>query len=123
MRYLRGPGRPLSRASRVPIGPGGPIDVAPVASVAPIFIWSTRLPDPKLPVIRATIVASRALGPASPRRDRTRAAAVSGPRGRCDYCTSGREGLCAEARFTGYRSTGLRGPRSPTRYVLPLPGL
>ena len=44
--------------------------------------------------------------------------------GRCSYCTSGRENLCAEARFTGYDRDGGYADRIvvDAGFALPLPG-
>jgi propanol-preferring alcohol dehydrogenase len=44
--------------------------------------------------------------------------------GHCDYCRSGRENLCAQARFTGWQLDGGYADHliADARYCLPLPG-
>jgi propanol-preferring alcohol dehydrogenase len=87
-----------------------------------------ELPDPKVPVIPGHEIVGRvaALGPG-----------VTGPAigtrvgvpwlgatcGRCVYCLSGRENLCAEARYTGYQIDGgyADSATADARFVLPIP--
>jgi propanol-preferring alcohol dehydrogenase len=49
---------------------------------------------------------------------------LAGTCGRCDFCRTGRENLCHEARFTGWDRDGGFGQTvvADDRFVLPLPG-
>jgi propanol-preferring alcohol dehydrogenase len=87
-----------------------------------------ELADPKLPVIPGHEIVGRVAvhGPGV-------SAPAIGTRvgvpwlgftcGHCRYCTSGRENLCAEARFTGYQLDGGYADYAiaDARFVLPLP--
>jgi propanol-preferring alcohol dehydrogenase len=87
-----------------------------------------ELPDPKVPVIPGHEI----VGTVIARGDRVAAPAL-GTRvgvpwlghtcGRCGYCVSGRENLCADARFTGYQVDGGYAEYAVVEaaYVLPLP--
>ncbi len=69
------------------------------------------LPRAKLPLIPGHMAVGRveqvgASVHALARGARVGIAWLRGTCGRCRYCTSGRENLCAEARFTGYHDDG-----------------
>jgi propanol-preferring alcohol dehydrogenase len=87
-----------------------------------------ELPDPKVPVIPGheivgTVIA-RGAGVAEPAIGaRVGVPWLAGTCGHCDYCGSGRENLCADARFTGYQQDGgyAEYAVAEAAYVLPLP--
>ncbi len=87
-----------------------------------------ELPDPKIPVIPGHEIVGRVVA----RGEGVRAPAIGarvgvpwlgGACGRCGYCTSGRENLCADARFTGYQIDGgyAEYVLADARYVFALP--
>jgi propanol-preferring alcohol dehydrogenase len=55
--------------------------------------------------------------------DRVGIAWLQGTCERCEFCTSGRENLCAKARFTGYQLDGGYAEYAvvPTRFAYPIP--
>ena len=70
-----------------------------------------ELPDPKLPVIPGHEIVGTvvACGPGVTEHSigaRVGVPWLGGSCGRCTFCTSGRENLCGEARFTGYQLDG-----------------
>ena len=70
-----------------------------------------ELPDPKLPVIPGHEIVGTvvACGPGVTEHGigaRVGAPWLGGSCGHCIFCMSGRENLCSEARFTGYRLDG-----------------
>jgi len=127
-----GPRRPLSARTlaRPEPGPGQVrIDVAACGVCrTDLHLVDGELPDPKLPVIPGHEIVGRvaALGPgvsAPAIGTRVGVPWLGATCGRCDYCTSGHENLCAEARFTGYQIDGGYADCAiaDARYVLPLP--
>lgn len=87
-----------------------------------------ELPDPKLPVIPGheivgTVVARGAAVAAPALGARVGVPWLAHTCGCCDYCGSGRENLCGEARFTGYQQDGgyAEYAVAEAAYVLPLP--
>ena len=87
-----------------------------------------ELPDPKIPVIPGheivgTITAHGpgVTGPAI--GTRVGVPWLGGSCGHCGYCATGRENLCADARFTGYQRDGgyAEYAVADARYVFPLP--
>jgi len=127
-----GPRRPLVLRSlpRRDPGPGEVrVDVAACGVCrTDLHLVDGELPEPKAPVIPGHEIVGRiaALG-----------AGVAGPAigtrvgipwlgtacGHCKYCRSGRENLCADARFTGYQVDGgyADSAIADARFVLPLP--
>src|SRR5215468_6666635 len=70
-----------------------------------------ELPDPRLPVIPGheivgTVVASGEGVDKRREGERVGVPWLGSACGRCDYCRTGRENLCAGARFTGYQLDG-----------------
>ena len=87
------------------------------------------LAGPRLPVVPGHEVVGRvaALGPGVDRfreGERVGIPWLGWTCGACRYCTSGRENLCPEARFTGYTLDGGYGEYciADARYCLPLAG-
>jgi propanol-preferring alcohol dehydrogenase len=86
------------------------------------------LPDPKLPLVLGHQVVGvvDALGVGVERPavgERVGVPWLGWTDGSCRYCTSGRENLCPNARFTGYQLDGGYAERmvADARYCLPLP--
>src|SRR5262245_12017704 len=110
-----GPRRPLAARTlaRPEPGPGQVrIDVAArgVRRPDPHLVVGAP-PDPKQPVIPGHEIVGRvsAHGPgvsAPAVGTRVGVPWLGSTCGRCAYCTSGRENLCAQARFTGYQIDG-----------------
>jgi propanol-preferring alcohol dehydrogenase len=70
-----------------------------------------ELPDPKLPVIPGHEIVGTVVACGSAVTEHSVGARVGvpwlgGSCGHCAFCTSGRENLCGEARFTGYQLDG-----------------
>jgi alcohol dehydrogenase, propanol-preferring len=70
-----------------------------------------ELPEPKLPIVPGHEIVGEvvACGPgvtAHAVGSRVGVPWLGGACGHCGYCTTGRENLCAEARFTGYQLDG-----------------
>ena len=87
------------------------------------------LTEPRLPVVPGHEVVGRvaALGAGAERfreGERVGVPWLGWTCGACRYCRSGRENLCADARFTGYTLDGGYGDYciADARYCLPLPG-
>jgi propanol-preferring alcohol dehydrogenase len=87
-----------------------------------------ELPEPKLPVVPGHQVVGRVekAGPGSERfapGDRVGVPWLGWSCGECAYCHSGRENLCARARFTGYQLDGGYAERmvADERYCFPIP--
>jgi len=69
------------------------------------------LHDPKLPLVLGHEIVGRVIARGAQAGDFRAGERVGVPWlgwtcGRCDFCTSGRENLCAQARFTGYQIDG-----------------
>jgi alcohol dehydrogenase, propanol-preferring len=93
-----------------------------------LHVADGELPDPKLPLVPGheivgTVVArgERVESPAV--GDRVGVPWLGWTCGECAYCRSGRENLCARARFTGYQIDGgyAEYTVADARYVFPLP--
>jgi propanol-preferring alcohol dehydrogenase len=128
---LDAPGQPL-RAVNLPMPTPGPDDVvlrveACAVCRTDLHVVDGELPEPKLPLIPGhEIVGTVVAGGA-------RATLRAGIRvgvpwlgntcGACAYCRSGRENLCAAARFTGYRLDGgyAEYARADARFCFPIP--
>ena len=127
-----GPGRPLVARTlpRPEPGPGEVrIDVAACGVCrTDLHLVDGELPDPRLPVIPGHEIVGRiaALGPGVTSfalGTRVGVPWLGATCGQCGYCTSGRENLCADARFTGYQIDGgyADSALADARFVLPLP--
>jgi alcohol dehydrogenase, propanol-preferring len=93
-----------------------------------LHVVDGELPDPKLPLVLGHEIVGTVVG----RGERVESVA-EGDRvgvpwlgwtcGECPYCRSGRENLCARARFTGYQIDGGYAEYTVAdgRYVFPLP--
>src|SRR5881394_755230 len=93
-----------------------------------LHVVDGELPDPKLPlVVGHQIVGTvAALGEGAERHalgDRVGVPWLGATDGTCRYCTSGRENLCDNARFTGYQLDGGYAERvvAAERFCFPLP--
>ena len=109
--------------------PGQPLDVSDVSLPAPgpgqvrirvgacgvcrtdLHVFDGELKHPKLPLVLGHEIVGRidALGPGANRfrvGDRVGVPWLGWTCGTCDFCRSGRENLCAQARFTGYQIDG-----------------
>jgi alcohol dehydrogenase, propanol-preferring len=76
-----------------------------------LHVVDGELPDPKLPLVPGHQIVGRVaeLGRGVDRHavgDRVGVPWLGGTDGTCRYCTSGRENLCDNARFTGYQLDG-----------------
>jgi propanol-preferring alcohol dehydrogenase len=76
-----------------------------------LHIFDGELENPKLPLVLGHQIVGKvvALGPGASRLsvgDRVGLGWLASSCGRCRYCTSGRENLCAEAKYTGYQVDG-----------------
>ncbi|HTP49146.1 MAG TPA: zinc-dependent alcohol dehydrogenase family protein [Anaeromyxobacteraceae bacterium] len=125
-------GRPL-RAREVPDplpGPGQVLVQVTACGVCrtDLHVVDGELPDPKLPVTPGHEVVGRVVeaGPGARRfraGDRVGIPWLGSACGECAFCRSGRENLCARARFTGYQIDGGYADRAlaDERFALPLP--
>lgn len=128
-----GAGRPLALRTLPRPEPGpGQVQIAVRACGVcrtDLHLVDGELPHPKVPVIPGheivgTVMAhgpgvdTPALG------TRVGVPWLGGSCGRCRYCASGRENLCAEALYTGYQLDGgyAEYAVADARYVFPLPG-
>jgi alcohol dehydrogenase, propanol-preferring len=126
------PGRALRLVERerpVP-GPGQVLLAVRACGVCrtDLHLVDGELPDPRLPVIpgHEIVGAIAACGPGvSDRRvgERVGVPWLGGACGHCGYCNTGRENLCAEARFTGYQLDGgyAEYAVADSRFCFPLP--
>jgi propanol-preferring alcohol dehydrogenase len=76
-----------------------------------LHVVDGELPEPKLPLIPGHEIVGKvaAVGPGARRfspGDRVGIPWLGWTCGKCGYCMTGRENLCAEARFTGYTRDG-----------------
>ncbi len=127
-----GPGRPLV-ARTLPLREPGPGQVRIEVTACGVcrtdlHLVDGELPNPSLPVIPGHEIVGRvaALGPGVTSLavgTRVGVPWLGATCGRCRYCTSGRENLCADARFTGYQIDGgyADSAIADARFVLPLP--
>ena len=112
---LETPRRPLQlvdRARPTP-GPGQVLIETRTCGVCrtDLHLVDGELPDPRLPVIPGheivgTVVACGAGVETTREGERVGVPWLGSVCGQCEYCRTGRENLCAEARFTGYQLDG-----------------
>jgi propanol-preferring alcohol dehydrogenase len=112
---LEAAGQPL-RLAEVPRpepGPGQLLVQVEACAVCrtDLHVVDGELPHPRLPLIPGHEIVGRVVSPGPGVRDVEAGARVGIPWlgwtcGTCDYCRSGRENLCPEARFTGYQLDG-----------------
>ncbi len=93
-----------------------------------LHILDGELPRPKLPLVLGHEVVGRVLARGAAVEHLAVGQRVGVPwlgwtDGTCDYCRSGRENLCPQARFTGYQLDGGYAERTvaDARYCFPLP--
>ena len=112
---LAAPGQPLRESELRPPEPGPGEVVVSVAACGvcrtDLHIVDGELPDPKLPLVPGHQAVGRvaAAGTGAERfrpGDRVGVPWLGWACGACRYCLSGRENLCARARFTGYHLDG-----------------
>ena len=126
-------GRPLRLAEHDPVGSPGPGQVlirvrACGVCRTDLHIVDGELDQPKLPLVPGHeivgVVSAVGDGVLSPRPgDRVGVPWLGWTCGHCAFCRSGRENLCAEARFTGYQIDGgyAEYAIADARYCFPLP--
>ena len=112
---LDAPGQPLHLASRprpVP-GPGQVLIAVRACGVCrtDLHLVDGELPDPALPIIPGHEIVGEVVARGPGVTAHAVGARVGVPWlgsscGHCAFCTTGRENLCAEARFTGYQLDG-----------------
>jgi alcohol dehydrogenase, propanol-preferring len=112
---LETPGRPLASADlpEPAPGPGQLLVEVHACGVCrtDLHVVGGELPDPKLPLVPGHQIVGRvaALGEGAGRRalgDRVGVPWLGYTDGTCRYCASGRENLCDNALFTGYKLDG-----------------
>ena len=83
-----------------------------------LHIVDGELPDPKLPLVLGHQIVGR-----TPSGDRVGVPWLGSTDGTCRFCTSGRENLCDNARFTGYTIDGgyAELAAADERFVFPIP--
>ena len=125
---------PLQR-QEVPTPQPGPGDVLVRVTVCGIcrtdlHVVEGELEDPLLPLIpghQAVGVISQVGASVTERKvgERVGIAWLQGTCGRCEFCVSGRENLCQEARFTGYQVHGGYAEYAvvPERFAYPIPAV
>jgi propanol-preferring alcohol dehydrogenase len=93
-----------------------------------LHVVDGELPDPKLPLVPGHEVVGTVAGKGERVErfapgDRVGIPWLGWTCGECSYCRSGRENLCARARFTGYQIDGgyAEYTVADQRYVFPLP--
>ena len=93
-----------------------------------LHVVDGELPEPKLPIVPGHEIVGRieAVGTAVSglrEGDRVGVPWLGWTCGKCEFCLSGRENLCAKARFTGYQIDGGFADLvyADARYVFPLP--
>jgi alcohol dehydrogenase, propanol-preferring len=128
---LDAPGTPL-RSAEVGDPRPGPDDVllrveACAVCRTDLHVVDGELPEPKLPLIPGheivgTVIAAGARARVAPGA-RVGVPWLGWTCGRCGFCTSGRENLCADARFTGYQLDGgyAELARADHRFCFPIP--
>ena len=112
---LEAPHQPLQRVERARPSPGPGEVLVAVRSCGvcrtDLHLVDGELPDPRLPVVPGheivgTITACGEGVDEKRRGERVGIPWLGGACGHCDYCVTGRENLCAQARFTGYQLDG-----------------
>jgi propanol-preferring alcohol dehydrogenase len=123
---------PLRLVDRPPLGPG-PGEVLIEVGACGVCRTDLQLAEGDLelharPVVPGHQIVGRvvAAGPGADHPVGTRVGVtwLAGSCGLCDFCRSGRENLCLEARFTGWDRDGgfARATVADDRFVFPLPG-
>jgi propanol-preferring alcohol dehydrogenase len=126
-----GPGRPL-RAAEVSDPRPGPGEVrvrvrACAVCRTDLHVVDGDLPDPKLPLVLGHQIVGEvdAVGDGAELRPGQRVGVpwLGRTDGTCRYCTTGRENLCPNARFTGYQLDGgfAEHAVADARFCLPIP--
>ncbi|HTS23462.1 MAG TPA: zinc-dependent alcohol dehydrogenase family protein [Casimicrobiaceae bacterium] len=111
---LEAPGRALKEETlpRPSAGPGQVLIAVRACGVCrtDLHLVDGELPDPRLPIVPGHeivgTVVERGSGVAHDLGVRVGVPWLGATCGHCAYCTSGRENLCGEARFTGYQIDG-----------------
>src|SRR5206468_997433 len=93
-----------------------------------LHVVDGELPDPKLPlvpgheIVGTVVAAGERAGGIAP-GTRVGVPWLGWTCGRCRFCLSGRENLCDEARFTGYRIDGgyAEYAAADARFCFPIP--
>lgn len=129
---VEGPGRPL-RLADLPRRAPGPGEVLVRVAACGVCRTDLHIADGDLPFVRSPIVPGHEIvgrveavgagvGGVAP-GSRVGVPWLGWTCGRCRYCTTGRENLCDEARFTGYHLDGgyAEAAVADARFVLPLP--
>ena len=128
---LERPREPL-RGAEIPIADPGPGQVRLAVRACGIcrtdlHIVDGELAEPKLPLVlgHQVVAEVEALGPEVPdlrEGDRVGVPWLGWTDGTCRFCTTGRENLCPNARFTGYQLDGGYAERmlADARYCLPV---
>ena len=128
---LERPREPL-RGAEIPIADPGPGHVRLAVRACGIcrtdlHIVDGELAEPKLPLVlgHQVVAEVEALGPEVPdlrEGDRVGVPWLGWTDGTCRFCTTGRENLCPNARFTGYQLDGGYAERmlADARYCLPV---
>ena len=129
---LPAPGRPLELSQREPRRPG-PGEVLVRVSACGVCRTDLHIVDGELPALAHPVVPGHeiigAVVEAGSGADEFRPGERVGipwlgwTCGHCDYCASGRENLCEDARFTGYQIDGGYADYAiaDARYCFPLP--
>ncbi|MBX3332784.1 MAG: zinc-dependent alcohol dehydrogenase family protein [Nitrospira sp.] len=95
-----------------------------------LHVVEGELPDPTLPLIPGhqavgTVVQVGSEVSEIKEGDRVGIAWLQGTCGQCEFCTSGRENLCLNAKFTGYQVNGGYAEYAlvPARFAYPIPSI
>ena len=112
---LDAPGRPLQLTARpLPVPGAGQLLIAVRACGVcrtDLHLVDGELPDPTLPIVPGHEIVGEVVACGAGVTEHAIGARVGVPWlgsacGHCAFCTTGRENLCAEARFTGYQIDG-----------------
>lgn len=129
---VEGPGRPL-RLAELPRQTPGPGQVLVRVAACGVCRTDLHIADGDLPFVRSPIVPGHEIVGRVEAVGAGVEGIASGSRvgvpwlgwtcGRCRYCTTGRENLCDDARFTGYHLDGgyAEYAVADARFVFPLP--
>jgi len=129
---LDAPGRPLRQVTRArpEPGPGELLIAVRACGVCrtDLHLVDGELLDPKLPVIPGHEIVGEVVARGAAVTEHELGARVGVPWlgwacGHCPFCLTGRENLCAEARFTGYQRDGgyAEYVLADARFCFPLP--
>jgi len=112
---LDAPGEPLRLVERTPPLPGAGQLLLAVRACGvcrtDLHLVDGELPDPRLPIVPGHEIVAEVVACGAGVTEHAVGARVGVPWlgatcGHCGFCTTGRENLCAEARFTGYQIDG-----------------